>query len=201
MTESQVTETPLLQNLHRLFSAATTEAATAMCRWTGGQITMALDDVLEMPLEGIFQELGVDDELLTMVVLGLRGASGGDMILAFDDINARQLAASLSGRPPHKGEPWTDIEKSALCETGNILGCAYMNALTRLLNDDLVPTPPYFIQDYAASVIQQALMFQVVDCDKVLVCRTVFQYRGEELSWRVIFFPTAKMRRIMEQQI
>ncbi len=201
MTNSQHTEAPALEHLHRLFTAATNEAAAAMRRWTGGQITMTLDDVLEMPLEEIFEELGVDDELLTMVVLGLRGASGGDMILAFDDQNARQLAASLSGRPLGKGTQWTDIEKSALCETGNILGCAYMNALTRLLNDDLVPTPPYFIQDYAASVIQQALIFQVVDCDKVLVCRTIFQYRGEELSWRVIFFPTAKMRRIMEQQI
>lgn len=199
MTNPQNTLDPVLERMHRLFSEATNEAASAMSRWTNGQISMALDDVLEMPLENIFDELGIHEELLTMVVLGLRGDSGGDMILAFDDKNARQLAASLSGRSMGKSEQWSDIEKSALCETGNILGCAYMNSLTRLLNVDLVPTPPYFIQDYAASVIQQALMFQVVDCDKVLVCRTIFSYRGEELSWRVIFFPTAKMRRIMEQ--
>ena len=47
---------------------------------------------------------------------------------------------------------------SGLVETGNILGCAYMNALTRLVGTDLVPSAPYFIQDFGASVLQQAMV-------------------------------------------
>ena len=35
---------------------------------------------------------------------------------------------------------WSELEKSALTETGNILGCAYVNALTRLIGTDLVPS-------------------------------------------------------------
>jgi chemotaxis protein CheC len=107
------------------------------------------------------------------------------------------LVASLLGRDVEDTEEWSALEKSALTETGNILGCAYMNAITRLIDHDLVPSAPYFIQDYGASVLEQALMAQAMTTDTVLVCRTGFHREGAELNWRVIFVPTDELRRTM----
>ncbi|MBN2473889.1 MAG: chemotaxis protein [Pirellulales bacterium] len=169
-----------------------------MCRWTDGLITLTLDEVREIELEHVCTELNLGDELLTMVVLSLEGDIGGEMILTFDDRNGRQLVASLLRRPLVEEPEWTELEKSALTETGNILGCAYMNALTRLIDHELIPSAPYFIQDYGASVLQQALMAQAMNFDKVLICRTAFHREGEELNWRVLFVPTEAMRKAME---
>jgi len=188
-----------LQVLHQLFASATHDASAVMCRWTNGLITLTLDEVRETPLEDVCDELNVGDELLTMVVLRLEGEIGGEVILTFEETSGRQLAATLLGRPVEEDTDWSDLEKSALTETGNILGCAYMNALTRLINVELVPSPPYFIQDYGASVLEQALMAQAMTCDNVLVFRTGFHREGEELDWRVIFVPTEAMRRGMEE--
>ena len=113
-----------------------------MCRWTDGLITLSLDEVREIPLEEVCTELNLGDELLTMVVLSLEGEIGGEMILTFDEQNGRQLAASLLRRSLDTTAEWSALEKSALTETGNILGCAYMNALTRLINHELVPSAP-----------------------------------------------------------
>ncbi len=190
-----------LDVLHGLFASATHDASATMCRWTDGLITLSLDEVREIPLSEACGELGLGDELLTMVVLSLDGEIGGAMVLTFDDENARRLAASLLGQPANPGTEWTDLEKSALTETGNILGCAYMNALTRLIDRELVPTAPCFLQDYAASVLQQALMAQAVTSDDVLVCRTGFHRQGEELNWRVLFIPTDTMRKAMEEAL
>ncbi|NUQ66450.1 MAG: chemotaxis protein [Pirellulales bacterium] len=169
-----------------------------MCRWTDGLITLSLDEVREIPLEEVSMELNLGDDLLTMVVLSLKGEIGGEMVLTFDEANGRHLAASLLHRAVGTSDEWTELEKSALTETGNILGCAYMNALTRLIQAELVPSPPYFIQDFGASVLQQALMAQALTCDRVLICRTGFHRQGEELNWRVIFVPTDAMRQAME---
>lgn len=190
-----------LELLHQLFASATHDASAAMCRWTNGLITMTLDEVRELPLEEVCQEFDFGSELLTMVVLSLEGDVGGDMILTFDEENGRSLAASLLGRDVETSEQWTELEQSALNETGNILGCAYMNALTRLISVELVPTPPYFIQDYGASVLQQALMAQAMTCDKVLICRTRFHREGEALNWNVFFVPTDAMRTAMEDAL
>ena len=201
MPSSATTNEPQLDLLHQLFASATHDASAAMCRWTNGVITLSLDEVREIPLEEVCAEFDFGDELLTMVVLTLEGDVGGDMILTFDESNGRQLAASLLSSPVGEQEEWSDLEKSALNETGNILGCAYMNALTRLIDAELVPSPPYFLQDYGASVLQQALMAQAVTCDRVLVCRTSFHREGEELNWNVFFVPTQGLREAMQSAL
>ncbi len=187
--------------LGQLLASATREASMAMCRWTRGLITLTLDEVRQVPLEDAAVELGLGEERLTMVVLSLDGEVGGQMILTFDDENARELAASLLDRPVCQEVEWTSLEKSALTETGNILGCAYMNVLGRLINTELVPSAPYFLQDYAASVLQQALLPQAMVCDRVLVCRTVFHWQGRALGWRVFFVPTLGMQQAMERSL
>lgn len=188
-----------LAPLQQVFASATHEASTAMSRWTNGWITLSLDEVRELPLQEACAELVVSDELLTMVVVSLEGDVGGQMILAFDEANGRRLVASLLGRPVSEGHPWTELEQSALAETGNILGCAYLNALTRFLGMDLIPSAPFLVQDYGASVLQQALLAQAMTNDKILVCRTGFHRKGEEdLNWHVLFIPTEGMRRALE---
>ncbi len=196
-----ISDNPKLAVLHQLFASATHDASAAMCRWTDGLITLTLDEVRELLLAEATAELDLGEDLLTMVVLSLQGEVGGEMILTFDEENGRQLVAALLGRPVNTEQEWNDLEKSALTETGNILGCAYMNAITRLIDHDLVPSAPYFIQDYGASVLQQALVVQAMTSDQVLVCRTGFHREGEELNWRVLFVPTAALRNAMEHAL
>jgi chemotaxis protein CheC len=195
----QTTVNPSLELLNQLFTTATREATATMCRWTNGLITLSLDEVCELPLEAVLEELRLGDELLTMVVLTMPGDIGGDMILCFDEVNGRELAAALLHRPVNTAPEWSELEQSALTETGNILSCAYLNALTRVLGVELVPSPPYFIQDYAASVIEQALIAQAEQSDQVLVCRTRFHREGKQLDWSVLFMPTVGLRKTIER--
>lgn len=188
---------PDLEILRQLLASATHDASAAMSRWTDGLISLTLDEVRELPLERVSDELNIDDDLLTMVVLSLEGELGGEMILTFDETNGRQLAASLLGRDVNQDPEWSELEKSALTETGNILSCAYMNAVTRLIDHELVPSAPYFVRDYGASVLQQALMVQAMTNDTVLICRTGFHRAGEQLNWHVLFVPTDALRNRM----
>lgn len=202
MTNAAIaTDQGRVEFLHCFFSAATHDASAAMCRWTGGLISMRLDEVREMPLEEVCAEYDFGCDLLTMIVLSLQGDLGGDMILTFDEDNGRQLAASLLRRQVGDAPEWSELEKSALMETGNILGCAYMNALTKLVGTQLVPSPPTFLQDYGASVLEQALMAQAMTCDNVLICRTSFEQQGEQLNWNVFFVPSDALRTAMQNAI
>ena len=76
-----------------------------------------------------------------------------------------------------------------------------MNALTRLIGAALVPSPPYFIQDYGASVLEQALMAQAMTSNLALICRTSFHREGKELNWNVFFVPTQALRERMDQSL
>jgi chemotaxis protein CheC len=202
----ECTDKHKLEVLQQLFSAATHEASAAMCQWTNSLITLTLDKVFDIPLEEVCDALKLGDEMLVMVVLALDNEIGGSMVLAFDDTNGRQLAASLMGAEPGTTPEWSEMEISALNETGNILGCAYMNAITRLINYQLIPSTPYFIRDFGASVVQQAVLGQAAS-DNVLICRTGFHHRDpasnqeKDLSWWVLFVPSEKLRETMENAI
>jgi len=204
MTQNQVTHSSLTV-LSELFRDAGRHASEAMSRWTSGQITLSVEDVREVALETASRELNVGEELLTMVVLGIEGELGGQLILSFDEQNGRQLAASLLGREPETTAEWSELEQSALCETGNILVCAYVSALGRVLETDLVPTPPHFLQDYEASVLEQALSAQAIVSERVLVCRTRFQraYMNtvEELDWNLCFVPTGSLLETLHETL
>jgi chemotaxis protein CheC len=198
MTHLECPKTAKLHLLQELFASATHDASTAMCLWTNSVISMTLDEVCELPLEDACRDLILDEELQTMVVLNLEGEIGGSMVLTFNELNGRQLAASLLHIEQSKGPEWNELEQSALTETGNIVACAYVAAITRLIDKPLIPSVPYFIQDYGASVLQQALVAQAADTNSALICRTGFHHEGEQLNWLLLFVPTLALRTAVE---
>lgn len=193
MSEIFVTSDRRLELLQQLFAAATSEASAAMRRWSRGEITLSLDQLREIPLEQVNREFELGTDLVTMVVLTLQGEAGGTMILTFDEENGARLVESLTGQPCQASEGWAELGESALCETGNILGCAYLNAITRLVGVDLIPSPPVFLQDFGACVLQQALTQQVDVVRDVMICETRFTRDGQDLNWSVLFIPNRQL--------
>ncbi len=195
------TTDPSLNLLGQMFAAATEHASVAMSGWTSGQVTLSLDEVQEIPLEEASSVLDMGDNLLTMVVLGIQGDPGGQLILAFDETNGRQLAASLLGRDVCEEPEWSALEQSAIMETGNILASAYLNELTRLTDRNLSPSAPTFLQDYGASVLEQAIMAQAMVSDRVLLCRTRFEFKKREMNWSVFFVPSQELVQSMNHAL
>jgi chemotaxis protein CheC len=187
--------------LRQVFASATMEASTAMSRWTGGLISMEVDEVLDIPLDEISQYAQCGEELCTMIVLTLQGELGGTMILTFDETNGKRLAAALLHRTESNAHEWSELEISALQETGNILACAYLNALTRAIGAELVPSPPHFVQDFGGSVLEQALLSQACTSDMASLCRTLFRRQGQPLNWNVFFIPAPGLRQALADAV
>lgn len=190
-----------LELIGKLFNSATQHASHAMRGWAHGRVAMSLDEVREVTLERAVEEVSFEDDLLTMVVLGIQGDLGGQMILAFDDEHGRRFAAGLLGRDPSEGDQWSELEKSAAMETGNIVASAYLSELTRLIEQKLIPSPPLLVQDFGASVLEQALMMQAMESETVLLCRTEFTYDDESVSWSVLFVPSGELLTAMQDAL
>ncbi|MBL8826712.1 MAG: hypothetical protein JNM18_06965 [Planctomycetaceae bacterium] len=186
--------------LRAIFGPAAREASTAMQRWSAGRVTLSLDDVCESSLDALLPEVQMGDELMTLIVLTMGGELGGQLILAFTEPAGRQMCEALIG-VQGTGPGWSELEQSGLMETGNILACAYVNALTHSVKRRLIPGPPQFIEDFGACVLEQALMAQAMNGDNVLVCRTSFRYGNETLPWSMYFVPDAALRQALDQAV
>lgn len=185
----------------KLFSLATEQASQAISQWTHGDIVLSLDEIRETSLCGVAQALRLSDELATMVRIGIDGDHGGQLLLTFDDENARGLIAALLDLPASSSGTWTKLERSALAETGNIIGSVYLTSMSKLTGGRLWPTPPQVLHDYVMSVIEQAVMSQAVYDDRILLCRTKFECQGEHVRWSLIFVPSPEFMQLIETSL
>jgi chemotaxis protein CheC len=187
-----------LDAFRRAFHEGASEASTALGRWIDKPTRISFDVVEQLPLEEATRVLGSEGEPVCFCVAEMTGRLTGQLILAFSDASGLALADLLLGQPRGTAGVWGQMETSAALETANILACAFLNSLHRTLPADptaaseLLPTPPRFSRDYAASLIEFAVMAQVVATDHVLVAQTEFQIDGDPVDWTLLFVPDAE---------
>jgi chemotaxis protein CheC len=174
------------------------EASDALGKWIERPTTIAFDAFARMPLEEATGVLGSADEPICFCRADMTGRLGGHLILAFDDASGLALADLLLGQPSGTATEWGEMEQSAALETTNIVCCAYLNSLVRTMpslgkdHEMLVPSPPMFARDFPESLIQFALMDQIVLSDEVLLARTEFRIDGAPVDWTLLYAPDAE---------
>ena len=180
------------------FHEGAAEASTALGQWIDKPTRISFDVVEQLPLEEATRVLGSEGEPICFCVSQMTGRLTGQLILAFSDASGLALADVLLNQPRGTAGVWGEMETSAALETANILACAFLNSLYRAFPADpnktseLIPTPPRFSRDYAASLIEFAVMAQVIESDHVLVAQTEFQIDGDPVDWTLLFVPDAE---------
>jgi len=185
----------------QVFGPAIEAASRAMSTWTQGRVTLSLDDIRELPLVEIGEAIQGGQEIATVVALDVRGDVGGQFLLTVDDDGAAELAGLLLNRAPRPFAEWGELERSALMETGNILGSAYLSAMTSITGLSLFPSPPQMLRDYLIGILEQAVMAQAIESDYVLLARTCFRHLNRGVDWNMIFVPSPDLMEVLRNSI
>jgi chemotaxis protein CheC len=186
-----------LAALTELFRHGSDEASAALSRWLDRPARISIEAVEQLPLTEATNELGDPERPVCCCAMRLSGPIAGQLLLIVDDASGLALADLLLGQRIGTATSWGELERSASLETANIIGCAYLNALTRCLPvpaerpAELLPSPPQFARDYAESVLQFALMDQAMTSDVVFLTRTAFAIQDAPVSCNLLFVPSA----------
>lgn len=187
-----------LESLRTALHHGAEDASIALAKWLGKPAHISVDSVEQLPLHDATGVLGVEDDPISFCSVEMAGRLTGELILAFDDASGLALADMLLDQPPGTAAEWNEMETSAALETANILCCSYLNSLARIFPEskhgtsELVPSPPRFNRDFAASLIQFALMGQAMASDYVFLARTQFQIDNTPVNWTLLFVPDAE---------
>ncbi|MGI9430245.1 MAG: hypothetical protein ACR2NM_16410 [Bythopirellula sp.] len=186
------------------FRRGSADASEVLARWIGKPSVIEIASLEQLPLEEATELLADGDEPICFCSAEIQGVLGGELILAFDDASGLALADILADSPQGSFVEWNEFATSAVLETTNIVSCAYLNSLSRCLSDmvdsrELLPTPPKFSRDFAASLLEFALMGQAIASDQVLVTQTKFEVDDAPVRWTLLFVPDAEsMARLPE---
>jgi chemotaxis protein CheC len=184
-----------LRPLEAILETAARSASHALSVWLGRRVEIAMTAVDEVDLVGASDLLGSADRLVAVCGMELKGWLTGELLVVFEDATGLALVDLLLRRPRGSSLAWGELERSAACETANIVGCALLNALAEQLPDEardepLVPSPPTFRHEFAGSLVEFALMNQAMLSDRVVLTRSRLTAVGDEdLSLWLLYVP------------
>lgn len=174
-----------LDALRELANIGSGTAATALSRLLGRSIDVSVPKTLALPLADAVDEVGHPDSVATGVVLPLEGDLDGFVLMVFPPRDA-ELICRLLGV-----DAGTELGLSALAEIGNILGTAYLNALSAITGLAVEPAPPQAATDILGAIVETVLAQHAASHDLALLLDSDLQVENESCSFSFILVPTA----------
>jgi chemotaxis protein CheC len=184
-----------LRLLATILERGSESASQALSKWLGRSVRLEIAAVEQVEVETVTEAIGPGDTLVAAAAMRLADGLSGQLLLVFEDRAGLALADLLLGRPIGSARDWGELEVSAAQETANIVGCAYVNALATHLPGGtrlLMPGPPEFRHEFAASLIEFAVFDQAAHADRVLLIQTRFHAEPSALEWSLLFVPSGE---------
>ena len=176
-------------------------AATALSQMTNRKIMITVPRVNVRPLEEACDVVGAPDEVIAAILMHMMGDLTGRALVLFPQSAARTLCDFLLRREMGTTQAFGEMEQSALKEAGNILGSAYLNALSDFMGMMLVPSVPSLVIDLSGAILTTAHVNFGHDRDYAFCVETSFRVEGasEPLGGHFLLLPDlASLRSIFD---
>ena len=190
MQDLRTLKTNQLDALREVANIGAGHAATALSQMIGEIIMISVPTINVTRLEDVPPLVPEGDEPVAAVLMHMMGDLTGRTLLVFPRQTALRLAELLLRRSSGTDE-FTEMERSAIKEAGNILSGAYLNALSEFLGMILLPSPPSLAVDSAAAVLSTAYLQFGSDKDFVFCVESEFLMNdlGERLRGLFLLVP------------
>lgn len=193
-----------LDALREVANMGAGHAATALSQLTRQRISVDVPRIEVLRLEEVSELTGYGDEIVAGVVMHLLGDLAGRTIQILPSATAVRLAGILLQRedlafPDGFGE----LEQSALKEAGNIIGGAYLNALSDFLGMVILTSVPGLAIDMASSVLLSSTVPVNAHSEYVFCIDTMFRLdiADEALPGHFLLLPDPASLEVILQAI
>jgi chemotaxis protein CheC len=172
-----------LDALREVANIGSSTAATALSSLIGMPVAVSTPAAHALPLADAIEQAGPGELVVTAVLLGVTGDLQA-LVLMVMRPPTETVACELLGVDPR-----SDYGRSALVEIGNILGAAYLGALSTLTGLVLDASPPELVSDMLGAVLTSAVLVEAYD-DEALLLESTLSVDDVECSPMFMFIPT-----------
>jgi chemotaxis protein CheC len=176
-----------------------------------GHAATSLSDVLQQPISIdvpkihnikphlIPQFYNLHDTPTTAIYLQLAEKQGCDILLMFESIEAKKIAAMMTMVSSIE-ELDPSMETSALQELGNILIGSFLTSISDFVGVGLLPTTPETVTDTFDAILDNFLIKQSMASDNALIFETRFKRNGEDAKSILMIFPTEELKDLLVEK-
>ncbi len=190
-----------LDALRELGGIGAGNAATALSQLLNKRVMMTVPKIDVVPVEKVPLLMGQPETLVVGVYLRILGDVLGSMLLTFPRDSAFALADVLAGRKIGATKILSDMDRSALMETGTIVAGAYLNALSILTKRTLVPCTPNLAFDMMGAIVDYILIGLSRVVEYVIVLEVEFVEADTKVKGFFFILPDPESLKIIMKAI
>jgi chemotaxis protein CheC len=153
MAESKFTEFQR-DALKELGNIGAGSAATALSQLLGKDISINVPSIVMVPVEQMAGLVAKDAEIVAAVYMRVYGEIQARALLIFPQDKVFLLLDLLMKRKLGDTKEFGETEQSALKEIGNIIICAYLNAIAKFIGLNSVPSVPALAVDMVDAIFE-----------------------------------------------
>jgi chemotaxis protein CheC len=172
-----------LDALRELANVSSGTAATSLSRLLGRDVDLHVPRAFTLPLVDAVETFRDPAETAAGAALSVEGDIEGGVLLLLDKDGAETLCRLLDV------EPGTEVGDSALGEVGNILGAAYLTALSSMTGLTMLPSAPQVMNGPYASILTSVLARTAGHSDTALVLDSELDITGSPCAISFLLLP------------
>jgi chemotaxis protein CheC len=138
------------------------------------------------------------DMSTTAVYMQLRGEADCDILLLFEEEEAKKIAAMMTMIPVEELDK--EMETSAIEELGNIVIGSFLTALSDFTGANLVPNPPQLANDSFDAILDTFLIKQMLTSDMAVIFDTYFKRADGNISGILMMFPSRELQAVLTEK-
>lgn len=175
--------------LKEIGNIGTGNAVTALSRMMMHPVDIAVPDLRIMKYQEVCTLLNDAEELQTGIMVGVSGELQGMFLFLLSETFTMAVIEKILGTRIRSITGLGDVERSLICELGNIMCGSYINALSAVMDMPLEVTVPDMCIDMGGAILSVPLSRYLRISDEILMIDNLFHFGGASFRGRILFIP------------
>lgn len=178
-----------LDALRELASIGAGHATTALSQMLGKAVELQVPSFDLVPVTAVPSALGGPEHLAGVVYCPLLGDIGGGIVFIAERDALLSLADLLRSRPPGTTRSLHAEEEALVIHAASVLISAYVVAIGRMADMNVLPGPPAFAFDMLGAIMEAVTLQVGMAADTTLLIMTRFQEEDAVVDAGLFYLP------------
>ena len=175
--------------LKEIGNIGTGNAVTALSQMLMHPVDIAVPDLKILKYQEVCSLLDSADELQTGIMVGVGGEMEGMFLFLLSETFTMMVLNKILGEEEREFLNPGEMERSLICELGNIMCGSYINALASVMDLKLEVSVPDGCIDMGGAILSVPLSRFLRVSDDILMIDNLFHLGGESFLGRILFIP------------
>ena len=164
-------------------------AATALSTLLGAMVDISVPNVKCLDFAETINFMGGAEEIVIGLMLNFTGEISGLIMYILKKEFAQKVINAFYSKELDSLMDMDDMDKSAICEIGNIMAGSYVNALSALTGMEIDISVPEICVDMAGAILSVPAIQYATLGDKVLFIDDNFRISSGDIKSNMILIP------------